>query len=169
MTDVWIKKENSKRVEVVVFEIEPHNLKTLILALSNSIINGVRELPVKENEQEYLLFSPYFKGLLPYRGRLHYEGSGYINILQEQVTFIYETICAYVDVNTSPFGWSDTTADVITEALHVYQQWKTRVCEDSCRVNGEAWGAKTGFYTQDWTDHNERFLALFKEGAECGN
>jgi hypothetical protein len=89
---------------------------------------------------------------------------GYVNALQTHVALVYEFQYGVMK------GWLRNTfigrdeADLIVNALVIYQTWKTRYVARDKKVPGHGpnWGDATPFTQADWSDNNEEFLAYWK-------
>jgi hypothetical protein len=89
--------------------------------------------------------------------------NGFTNALQTQVSLIYDFISLVLSDRNylNVYLFEQNEPRLLTDALIAYQAWKTaKIAADKARY-GEHWGDASPFNRKDWTDQNERFLAMF--------
>lgn len=88
---------------------------------------------------------------------------GYLNAVVQQVSFLYSSIKALLELpdgyaKNSVLNW--TSIPIFVQALAQFQRWKTTEIKKSQEYNGPEWGTATGWNKQDWSDLNEKMQAL---------
>jgi len=86
---------------------------------------------------------------------VNWAGHGYVNALQSQVSFLYESILL---LEKQIYLWDDKCLWLVVTALSAYQDYKTKLVEYGHRTYGENWGNATDFNKKDWTDRNHLLL-----------
>ena len=85
-----------------------------------------------------------------------------INAVQSQASLIYAVI-TFVIKNPNSWVFNNQESTILmTSALRSYQEWKTKYIKKDQKRHGSRWGSGTGFNQMDWTDQNERFLAMLQ-------
>jgi hypothetical protein len=84
------------------------------------------------------------------------------NGLQSQVRFLYTIATMAVDEKGVVCLCEPKLRRLVVRALCRYQAWKTEVCREGEKRNGEGWGSRTGFHTMDWTDLNDQLMSTMR-------
>lgn len=98
--------------------------------------------------------------------RLNWTSNVFTNALQAQAALVYAYVEAMLKLKMNramlKASIEETEAELFAQALEQYQHLKTDICKQAQKEHGKNWGTATEFFKKDWTDLNEKFLALFK-------
>ena len=94
--------------------------------------------------------------------RLSWPSNVFTNALQAHAHFIYAYIKHCCESGMAMPYMEREEAEVLTEALGIYQSWKTRLCQHEQDEYGPGWGSATQFFRMNWAEHNGEFLSLWK-------
>lgn len=99
--------------------------------------------------------------------RMRWAPHGFTNGLVSQAELLYQVVHTSVAMGRpTPNIMSEELALLITDALAVFQEWKTDLIRAQKEEFGESWGDATSFNQMDYTDQSEEFLRFWPTREE---
>ena len=94
--------------------------------------------------------------------RMGWREPEFTNALLSQVRFLHAFVEEAVERGQPPLAMDRKDAQLVADALARFQEWKTDMHRLEQEQHGEIWGTDLPFYEANWTNHNEKFLALWR-------
>lgn len=136
------------------------NLK-LVALLSASVI--IKEC---ENWEPISIENDYFPVIGTALGNLithtSLSRSGFINVLESHVHIVYAVVKRDTEHFREETCLDISEAELLTDALDTYQEWKETVVKKGQEQYGKDWGSVTDFNKMVWNKHNKALIKLFK-------
>lgn len=143
-----------------VIRTDQLTLRNLMIQTAANIIDACRSYPSDGSAPEDSCIGSILTS------RFNWAHHGFTNALQTQVALLYAYVEAILELEKNPpvlkVSIEEMEAELFVQALEKYQGFKTGICKHEQEKHGEHWGTATEFFKKDWTDLNEKLLALFK-------